>query len=160
MINDILFLFLIFSPGLRGIGSIYFLILLISFVFSDIFKYLTKFKWIKKIWMQNILFKILFMIYILCFISVIRVSSSTNILDIIVGILRLSLPFILLISSTQDDLEDQNKFQRSLFCATIFAAIISAASIYFQAAYSQGWGILSSSPLIRKDLFFEIIFKL
>jgi hypothetical protein len=152
MINNILFLFLIFSPGLRGIGSIYFLILLISFLFSDIFKYLTKFEWIKKIWRQNILFKILFIIYVLCFCSVIRVSSSTNILDISVGILRLSLPFILLISSTQDDLDDQNKFQRSLFCATTFAAIISAASIYFQAAYSQGWEILSSSPLIRKDL--------
>ena len=60
----------------------------------------------KNVLKQDILFYFISLIYICSFASLIRVSELVNIEEILIGILRLSLPFILLLSSVKKQDKD------------------------------------------------------
>ena len=106
---------------------------------------------------QNILFYLFVLIYIFSLASIIRIPELVSYREILIGILRLSLPMILILASINNSLDlqkgiDNKNFERSLFIATFISGFCGAASLYFQAMFSSGWDILNSSPLSRADL--------
>ena len=138
-------------------GPFYYVFGILTFLFSDIFKTLINFEWKKIILKQDILFYFISLIYICSFASLIRVSELVNIEEILIGILRLSLPFILLLSSVKQDKDikiegEKRIFKRSLFIAIFLSGLVGALSLYTQAAFSQGLDIINSVPLTRSGL--------
>ena len=140
------FLFLILSPGLRGISFVYYPALLLT-LFSVIYMILrdptVKISFRKS---ASFPYKIIYIIYACLFFSILQLDFAVTLNELLISILRLCLAVIFVSSAI---IFPRQLFFRSLLLAIFVSANLAAATLYLQAILGISFDFLSAESATR-----------
>lgn len=136
------FLFLIFSPGLRGIPFIYYPLLLASLVFSCLSIPTSNHNIFSLRALYSIQILLVLLIYVLVVLSLVFLDDRVLLPELLISLARFSLPIFFV---SFFFLFPRIVFFRSLYVATFFSLLLSALSLYAQGLLGVPFDFLSAS---------------